>query len=196
MKTPEEYYYTYYSYEEWGRGYFGSRGCKCLPEEDIKYLGSSRNKTFKPTHKIILKDDYATREEAYADEIILQQHYKVVENPHFANRSYQTSTGFTTSGIKVTDEYRQKMSEVTKGEKNGMYGKKRPDLAERNRQRGGEKRNFSQEEKIKRRQRVDEVNSQRWECCETGYVSTAAGVVAHQRGKKIDTSKSNRRRIK
>ena len=140
METLKEYYYTYYSYEEWGRGYFGSRGCKCLPEEDIKYLGSSRNKTFKPTHKIILKDDYATREEAYADEIILQQHYKVVENPHFANRSYQTSTGFTTSGIKVTDEYRQKMSKVTKGENNGMYGKKRPDLAERNRQMKGIKR--------------------------------------------------------
>ena len=176
-------------------GYFGSRGCKCLPEEDIKYLGSSRNKTFKPTHKIILKDDYATREEAYADEIILQQHYKVVENPHFANRSYQTSTGFTTSGIKVTDEYRQKMSKVTKGENNGMYGKKRPDLAERNRQRMGQKLIFSEEEKIKRRQRLNEVNSQQWECCETGYKSTAAGVVAYQRGKKIDTSKSNRKRI-
>jgi hypothetical protein len=94
METLKEYYYTYYSYEEWGRGYFGSRGCKCLPEEDINYLGSSKDKTFRPTQKIILKDDYATREEAYADEIILQQHYKVVENPHFANRAYQTSTKF------------------------------------------------------------------------------------------------------
>jgi hypothetical protein len=94
METPKEYYYTYYSYEEWGRGYFGSRGCRCLPEEDIKYFGSSKDKTFKPTQKIILKDDYATREEAYADEIILQQYYKVVENPHFANKAYQTSTKF------------------------------------------------------------------------------------------------------
>jgi hypothetical protein len=94
METPKEYYYTYYSYEEWGRGYFGSRGCKCPPEEDIKYLGSSKDKTFKPKYKIILKDDYATREEAYADEIILQEHYKVIENPHFANRAYQTSTKF------------------------------------------------------------------------------------------------------
>jgi hypothetical protein len=39
------------------------------------------------------------------------------------------------------------------------------------------------------------TNSQRWECCETGYVSTAAGVVAYQKGKGIDTSKTNRRRI-
>ena len=94
METPKEYYYTYYSYEEWGRGYIGSRGCKCLPEEDVKYFGSFRDKSFKPTQKIILKSDYATREEAYVDEIALQEFYKVVENPHFANRAYQTSTKF------------------------------------------------------------------------------------------------------
>lgn len=94
MRTPKEYYYTYYSHEEWGRGYFGSRKCYCLPEEDTKYLGSSKDKTFKPKYKIILKDDYATREEALADEIILQRYYKVVENPHFANKAYQTSTRF------------------------------------------------------------------------------------------------------
>ena len=37
--------------------------------------------------------------------------------------------------------------------------------------------------------------AQRWECCETGYVSTAAGVVNYQKGKRIDTSKNNRKRI-
>jgi len=93
-----EYHYTYYSYEEWGRGYFGSRTCKCLPEEDVKYFGSFKDKSFKPTQKIILKSDYSTREEAYADEIILQENYKVIENPHFANRAYQTSTGFSRKG--------------------------------------------------------------------------------------------------
>ena len=97
METPKEYYYTYYSYEEYGKGYIGSRKCFCLPGEDIKYLGSSSDKTFKPTHKIILKDDYITREEAYADEITLQEYYKVVENPHFVNKSYQTSTKFYVS---------------------------------------------------------------------------------------------------
>jgi hypothetical protein len=97
METPKEYYYTYYSYEEWGRGYFGSRGCKCLPEEDVKYFGSSKDKNFRPTQKIILKDDYATREEAYADEIILHDYYDVVNNPHFANRAKQTSTKFCVS---------------------------------------------------------------------------------------------------
>ena len=114
METPKEYYYTYYSYEEWDRGYFGSRGCKCLPEEDIKYFGSFKDKTFKPTQKIILKDDYDTREEAYADEIILQEHYKVVENPHFANKAYQNNTKFY---------YKEDIS----GEKHPMYGKKHSD---------------------------------------------------------------------
>ena len=94
METPKEYHYTYYSYEEWGMGYFGVRTCECLPEEDVKYFGSYTDKTFKPNRKIILKDDYPTREDANADEIILQEYYKVVENPHFANRAYQTSTKF------------------------------------------------------------------------------------------------------
>jgi general stress protein YciG len=94
METQNEYYYTYYSYEEYGRGYFGSRTCKCPPEKDVNYFGSFYDKTFTPTQKIILKSDYSNRAEAIADEIILQQHYKVVENQHFANRAYQTSTKF------------------------------------------------------------------------------------------------------
>lgn len=94
METLKEYHYTYYSYEEYGKGYFGSRTCKCLPKEDVNYFGSFSDKNFKPTQKIILKDDYNTREEAYIDEITLQEYYRVVENPHFANRAYQTSTKF------------------------------------------------------------------------------------------------------
>jgi hypothetical protein len=94
METPREYHYVYYSYEEYGRGYFGSRTCRCLPEEDVKYFGSYSDKTFKPTQKIILKSDYSTREEALVDEIILHQYYKVAENPHFINKAYQTSTKF------------------------------------------------------------------------------------------------------
>jgi hypothetical protein len=125
METPKEYYYTYYSYEEWGRGYIGSRGCKCLPEEDVKYFGSFYDKTFKPTQKIILKDDYATREEAYADEIILQQYYKVVENPHFANKSYQTSTKFYSKvPIEILKEGGRKGGKIG-GKKGGKVGGKK-----------------------------------------------------------------------
>ena len=114
-----EYHYVYYSYEEYDRGYIGSRTCKCLPEEDIKYFGSFKDKTFKPTQKIILKSDYTTREEAYADEITLQEYYKVVENPHFANKCYQTSTKFW---YKVSKEEANKGNETRKKLGLGIYG--------------------------------------------------------------------------
>jgi len=131
METPKEYHYTYYSYEEWGRGYFGSRTCKCLPEEDVKYFGSFSDKTFIPTQKIILKSDYATRKEADADEILLHDYFEVDINPHFANRARQTSTKFRCPAeVFRTKEFREKASSRTKGEKNPMYGRKRPDLVE------------------------------------------------------------------
>ena len=128
MKSSKEYHYVYYSFEEWGRGYIGSRSCKCLPEDDVKYLGSFRDKTFKPTRKIILKSDYSSRVEAYADEIILHNFYSVAENPHFANRCYQTSTSFSRKGFQYTQEEKQNLSEKMKGkhsgENNPMWGKK------------------------------------------------------------------------
>ena len=139
METPKEYYYTYYSYEEWGRGYFGSRKCYCLPEEDMNYLGSSKDKTFRPTQKIILKSDYATREEAIADEIILQRYYKVVENSHFANKAYQTSTKF--SYIPSTEEASRngkKGSEKIKENGLGIFALTQEQLSE-NGKLGGEK---------------------------------------------------------
>ena len=105
----KKYHYTYYSYEEWGMGYFGSRSCDCLPEEDINYFGSFRDKNFHPTQKIILKDDYQTREETIVDEIILHQFYEVGKNPHFANRAKQTSKKFIFYDMV--------------GEKNPFYGK-------------------------------------------------------------------------
>ena len=43
METPREYHYVYYSYEEYGRGYIGSRTCRCLPEEDINYFLKKMN---------------------------------------------------------------------------------------------------------------------------------------------------------
>jgi hypothetical protein len=98
MKELKEYHYTYYSYEEWGRGYFGSRSCYCTPEEDVNYLGSYTDKNFNPTHKIILKDDYSARSEAMVDEIILHDYYDVANNPHFANKAKLTSTGFCVTG--------------------------------------------------------------------------------------------------
>ena len=86
--------YTYYSYEEYGRGYIGSRGCECPITEDFEYLGSFSDKTFKPTQKIIL-GIFKTRKEAYEAEVKLHKFYQVDTNPHFANKARQTSSGFT-----------------------------------------------------------------------------------------------------
>lgn len=97
MRT-KNYYYVYYSYEEWGRGYVGYRGCNCLPEKDIKYLGSFKDKIFKPTKKVILKV-YRTEKEAIKAEIALHNFYQVDINPHFANKAKQTSEKFCHKSI-------------------------------------------------------------------------------------------------
>jgi hypothetical protein len=135
METPKEYYYTYYSYEEWGRGYFGSRGCKCLPEKDVKYFGSSKDKTFKPKYKIILKDDYATREEAYADEIILHDYYDVANNPHFANRANLSTTKFQVSK-EVAIENGKKNGKKVKELGIGIHGLTKEQMSENGKKAG------------------------------------------------------------
>lgn len=122
MKIKEEYHYVYYSYEEYGRGYFGSRSCKCLPEEDTKYFGSFSDKTFKPTNKIILKSNYITRADAYLDEILLQEYYKVVENSHFANKAYQRTNKFCISR-EQSIKNGKKTIEIHKKNKIGLYGR-------------------------------------------------------------------------
>ncbi len=316
METPKEYHYTYYSYEEWGVGYFGSRTCRCLPEEDVKYFGSFKDKTFKPTQKIILKSDYSTRKEANADEIILHNYFEVDINPHFANQAKQTSTGFCYSpstelasknGKKAAETNRKngtaifgmskeqrsengkKVQKTNKENNTSVYGltleqriengkkggkisgqknkenkigfcglskeqrkknaKKSVETnkknktaifaltpeqlcengkkaAETNRKNGTAIYGLSKEQRSENGKKTSAknkenkvgifsltstelsengkkggavaakiINAQRWECCETGFVSTAAGVVSYQRGKGIDTSKNNRRRI-
>jgi hypothetical protein len=88
-----KYFYVYYSYEPWGRGYIGKRECECLPEEDVKYFGSYRDKSFKPTEKIVL-EIFSTLQEVLEAEILLHEFYQVDKNPHFANRAKATSTAF------------------------------------------------------------------------------------------------------
>jgi hypothetical protein len=114
----KKYFYVYYSYEEFGRGYIGKRECKCLPEEDVKYFGSFRDKTFKPTQKIILKV-FSSRKEAMEAEIKLHNFYEVHKNPHFANKAKATSTGFY-----VCMEGENNPMTKMKGEKSPFYGRK------------------------------------------------------------------------
>ena len=128
MSIDKKYFYVYYSYEPWGRGYIGKRECWCLPEEDVKYFGSFRDKTFKPTEKIILQT-FDTVEEAFLAEIQLQEFYQVDKNPHFANIYIHRSKNFcnngseiirdkiskSLTGIKRSEETKKKVSESKKG---------------------------------------------------------------------------------
>jgi len=93
--------YTYYSYEEYGRGYIGARSKSCIGDDE--YKGSYKDKTFNPTHKIIL-NEYETMEEALADEILLHAYYDVAINPHFANRAKASTVKFSIAGTKDSPE--------------------------------------------------------------------------------------------
>jgi hypothetical protein len=79
------WHYIYYSYELEGRGYIGKRTSRVPPEED-PYLGSFSDKTFKPTHKIIIAT-YPTAQDALRAESALQHLFKVHKAEHFANRT-------------------------------------------------------------------------------------------------------------
>jgi hypothetical protein len=128
-----KYHYVYRSFEEGGSDYIGRRTCDCLPEEDIKYFGSFKDKTFKPTGKVILFV-CETREEVAEIEIELHNFFEVAVNPQFANKAKATSTGFDRTGVPNTEEQKkaksERMSEKHKkaysermsGEKNPQYG--------------------------------------------------------------------------
>jgi NUMOD3 motif len=117
----KKYFYVYYSYEPWGRGYIGKRECWCYPEEDVKYLGSYSDKTFKPTEKIILQT-FDTVEEAFLVEIQLQEFYQVDKNPHFANIYIHRSKNFCNNGSKII---RDKISKALTGIKRSEETKKK-----------------------------------------------------------------------
>ena len=129
---------VYLSYESkpGGRNYIGKHSTECIHDG---YLGSFSDSSFCPDSKIIL-GVFKTSEAAILAEIQWQRAFKVVSNPDFVNKSYQTSKKFDTTGAiphnkgkPRTEEEKKKISECTKralkekgfdnsGEKNPMYG--------------------------------------------------------------------------
>lgn len=108
------YHYTYMSIDSTdNRMYIGSRTCKCKPEDDAKYFGSFKDKTFKPNKKKILKI-FKTRQEAFKHECYLHFVLDVAVNPRFANRARATTTGFTWLGQKHSQETIKKLQEAGK----------------------------------------------------------------------------------
>lgn len=208
-----KYHYTYYSYEEWGRGYIGKRSCKCKPEEDVRYFGSYRDKTFKPTHKIIL-ETYATSEEALDAEIKLQRFFKVVENSHFVNRAYQTSTKFYIDGEEAIKRGKKRKEQLAaerfynsenqsvRGKKGGNYIKEfslgifslTTEEISLNGKKGGLKNKENKSgicgiTKEQRSETTKKTNAQRWQCTETKFITNAGCLSHYQKARGIDTSK-------
>ena len=109
-----------------GRDYVGKHSSM---DPYDSYLGSYRDKSFSPDGKIIIA--YAkTPEGAVWLEIQFQKVFGVVEDPQFANKSYQTDGKFIygTPGENNPSkrlEVRQKISKA-------KLGKKRPDLVKSN----------------------------------------------------------------
>ncbi len=77
-----------------GRNYIGKH---TTSDPYDAYLGSSLDPTFLPVGKIIL-GVFRTAESATAAEIQWQKVMNVVQDPTFANRAFQTATGFDTTG--------------------------------------------------------------------------------------------------
>jgi hypothetical protein len=105
------FHFVYMSYEQWGRAYIGVHST-----EDIEdgYLGSFRDKSFKPTHREILCF-CETREEAQNLEIEIQKAYSVDVNPDFANRYiHREKFIFDRRGTKRREESNQKTSNTCK----------------------------------------------------------------------------------
>jgi hypothetical protein len=129
------YHFVYLSFENApnGRNYIGKRS---TPTVYDGYFGSFKDDTFAPDNRIVL-GYYQTAEAAIQAEIQFQRVFNVVEDDTYANRSYQTSTGFVSNhpktkekisrsrkGQRLSEELKKQISERQKGSGNSNYGKK------------------------------------------------------------------------
>lgn len=114
------YHYTYLLKDKHSNmKYIGVRSCYCLPKDDTAYWGSSKHlpTDVHLTHKKRVLSIFKTRKEAVSHEIFLHEKYQVSTNPLFYNKAKQTSTGFDTSGIPLSEERKQNISNKLKGRK-------------------------------------------------------------------------------
>lgn len=101
-----EYHYCYKIEFETGHVYFGSRSCKCKPEDDVKYLGSPKThkthwEAFEPV-KVILRE-FDTRKEACEYENVLIEWAWSVNKSLSLNANIQ-GVKFCTKGATQSEE--------------------------------------------------------------------------------------------
>lgn len=96
--------------------YIGVRSSSIPPIEDTEYWGSSKHlpKDVATTHRKIILKIHPTREEAVAHEILLHTLNDVAANTNYYNKAKQTSVGFDTSGIPLSDSMKEKISNTLK----------------------------------------------------------------------------------
>lgn len=112
------YHYTYLiQHKTENKRYIGVRSSKVPPTEDTTYWGSSKYlpKDVQHTHTKIIIKVHPTRELALQHEIHLHNVNDVAVNPDYYNRAKQTSTGFDTTGTKLSDERKLHCSITLKG---------------------------------------------------------------------------------
>jgi hypothetical protein len=182
----KKYHYTYYSYEEWGRGYIGCRSCDCLPEEDVNYLGSFYDKTFNPTQKIIL-ETFKTRKDAIRAEIEMHNFYDIAANPHFANKAKQTSTRFTQAGLSPSEETRKKLSKAVKGIKRSEETRKKISRYQRNKSLSEETREKLRQANIGKKLSPETIRK-REETRRKNYANGPKRVLSEESKRKISES--------
>lgn len=129
-----KYHYTYrITNTKLNKHYYGVRSSSSHPKDDlgIQYFSSSFDKEFLEDqkqnpqnykYKIILS--FENRIKASQFEIRLHNRFDVGVNESFYNRTKSTSTGFCMSGIKKTDEHKQKIGHGNRGKKHSSESRK------------------------------------------------------------------------
>jgi len=100
---------VYLSYESkpGGRNYIGKHSTENIYD---RYLGSFSDSSFCPDSRIIL-GVFNSSESAVEAEIQWQRVFRVVSNPDFANKSYQTSNKFDTTGTTAHNKGKPRTKE-------------------------------------------------------------------------------------
>ena len=115
-------------------------------------------------------------------------------------KTYENKTGIHGRTKSQIIEDSKKGSAKAKELGVGIYSQSKEKLSENGKKGGKKAQKILKNKKLaiygisteERKKIAEKTNSQKWMCLETEYVSTAAGVVAYQKARGIDTSKRKR----